>query len=119
MLAAGSRHHCRRTSPTSRTWRFRGYYPSGISSTCDASAAAIKAIGGTAEFIKLDDPKFKGKFKGVTHMMMLGTGHLDVFDVIQKWVGKNVPGQSKKVACARANVRDYGDDDDDHGHGHR
>jgi pimeloyl-ACP methyl ester carboxylesterase len=88
----------------------RGYYPSGISSSCDVSVADINAIGGKAEFIKLDDPKYKDKFKGVTHMMMMGIGHLDVFDVIQKWVAKNVPGSSKKVSCPRANNRDDPED---------
>ena len=43
-------------------------------------------------------------------MMMMGIGHLDVFDVIQKWVAKNVPGSSKRVDCARANNR--GDPED-------
>ena len=47
-------------------------------------------------------PYSSDKFKGVTHMMMLGTGHLDVFDVIQKWVGKNVPGSEQEGSVSRA-----------------
>jgi hypothetical protein len=75
-----------------------------------ANVAAITAAGGKAEIVDLADPKYKDKFKGVTHMMMMGIGHLDVFDVIQKWVAKNVPGSSKRVDCARANNR--GDPED-------
>jgi len=44
-----------------------------------------------AEYIKLDDPKYGGRFNGTTHMMMLGTNHLDVADVILDWVDENVP----------------------------
>ena len=43
-----------------------------------------------AEYIKLDDPRFGGAFNGTTHMMMLGTNHLAVADVILDWVETNV-----------------------------
>ena len=55
-------------------------------------------------------------------MMMMGIGHLDVFDVIQKWVGKNVPGAEQEGACVRQRAQQQAairDDDYDHGHGHR
>ena len=90
----------------------RGWYLSGSTALCDATVAAINSAGGTAESIKLDDPKFGNQFQGVTHMMMLGNNHLKVFDVIQDWVGKHVAGQSKKVACSRSN----NDHDSDLGH---
>lgn len=66
------------------------------SPTCIDSVAKInarRALGlgsAKAEYIKLDDPKFRGRFNGTTHMMMLGTNHLDVADVILDWVDDNV-----------------------------
>lgn len=97
------------------------YYPGLSTATYQANVDAINLAGGKAELVSLSNPVYGDKFKGVTHMMMMGIGHLDVFDVIQKWVAKNVPGSSKKVSCARANNRgdpeDFDDDDDDH-HGH-
>lgn len=100
------------------------YYPGLSTAVYEANVAAITAAGGKAEVVSLNNPIYKDKFKGVTHMMMMGIGHLDVFDVIQRWIGKNVPGSSKKVACARPNTRgdivdDDAEDDEGHGHGHR
>ncbi|MSV34090.1 MAG: hypothetical protein EXQ47_00630 [Bryobacterales bacterium] len=43
-----------------------------------------------AEYIKLDEVK-NPVFKGTTHMMMLGTNHLDVADVILNWTDENIP----------------------------
>jgi hypothetical protein len=53
-----------------------------------------------AEYIKLDELK-NPVFKGTTHMMMLGTNHLDVADVILNWTDENIPprkanGKQKK-----------------------
>jgi hypothetical protein len=42
-----------------------------------------------AEYIKLDELK-DPVFKGTTHMMMLGTNHLDVADVILNWANENI-----------------------------
>lgn len=67
------------------------------SPTCMDTVAQIRArraagLGtAKAEYIKLDDPKFNGRFNGTTHMMMLGTNHLAVADVILDWVRRNVP----------------------------
>jgi hypothetical protein len=96
------------------------YYPGLSTAVYETNVAEIKAAGGRAEVVSLNNPIYKNRFKGVTHMMMMGVGHLDVFDVIQRWVGQNVPGSSKKVACGRANSRgDIGEDDDrDHDHDH-
>ena len=43
-----------------------------------------------AEYIKLDELK-NPVFKGTTHMMMLGTNHLDIADVILNWADENIP----------------------------
>jgi hypothetical protein len=48
-----------------------------------------------AEYIKLDELG-NPVFNGTTHMMMLGTNHLEVADVILNWVEKNVPPKKKK-----------------------
>lgn len=69
------------------------------SPTCKDTVAQInarRAAGfGTAkaEYIKLDDPKYGGQFNGTTHMMMLGTNHLAVADLLIDWVQRNVPTQ--------------------------
>jgi hypothetical protein len=80
---------------------FRGYYP-GINSSCIATVDAIKAAGGTAAYITLADPVFGDKFKGVTHMMMLGTNNLQVFDVIRDWAEANIPNPMTSQACPPA-----------------
>ena len=78
---------------------------SSTSQVCQDTVQAInarRAAGqGTAkaDYIKLDE--MGPVFRGTTHMMMLGTNHLEVADVILDWVGKNVPpknrsGKSKK-----------------------
>lgn len=96
------------------------YYPGLSTAVYQTNVDAIKAAGGKADLVSLSNPIYKDRFKGVTHMMMMGRGHLDVFDVIQKWVSLNVPGSSNKVACARPNSRgDIDEGDRDHGYGHR
>jgi hypothetical protein len=47
-----------------------------------------------AEYIKLDE--MGPAFNGTTHMMMLGTNHLEVADVILNWAGQNIPPKAKK-----------------------
>jgi hypothetical protein len=77
---------------------FGGFY-AGVSQICQNTVAAIQAAGGTADAIRLNDPAYGDRFKGVTHMMMLGTGHLEVFDVILDWANRNIPNQPKKNTC--------------------
>ena len=52
-----------------------------------------------ATYIALDDPSFKGKFNGVTHMMMDGTNALEVYDVILDWANKNIPNPPSTGKC--------------------
>src|SRR4051812_15022749 len=77
----------------------RGYYPGLADATYQANVNAIDAAGGTAEFISLADPRYGGEFKGVTHMMMLGTKSAEVLDVIMDWANRNIPNQPKKSSC--------------------
>jgi hypothetical protein len=70
--------------------------------TCVDAVAEINAsptrTASPATFLELDeigDPRFDG----TTHMMMLGTNNLDVFDAIRHWVEDNVGGEPEKTAC--------------------
>ena len=68
----------------------------GTSAACQSTVDAIQERrtagqgSAAAEYIKLDelgDPAFDG----TTHMLMTGTNHLEVADVILGWVDENVP----------------------------
>ncbi len=68
----------------------------GTSETCQTTVDAINDRRGggegiaAADYIKLDelgDPAFDG----TTHMLMDGTNHIEVADVILDWVDENVP----------------------------
>jgi hypothetical protein len=68
------------------------------SAQCQATVDSInarRAAGqGTAEaeYLQLDendDPRFLG----TTHMMMLGTNHLEVADVILEWAAEHIPNR--------------------------
>jgi hypothetical protein len=82
--------------------------------------AAIKAEGGTADYIQLDQPgpwqgsyaggygpDYTGPFAGVSHMMMIEDNpapngkatNLQVMDVILDWADKNI-SKPKTIACA-------------------
>jgi hypothetical protein len=52
-----------------------------------------------ATYIALDDPSFKGKFNGVTHMMMDGSNALEVYNVILDWADKNIPNPPSTGKC--------------------
>jgi hypothetical protein len=79
----------------------------GTSAVCVTTVTDINARRATrlgtakADYVQLDDPSFRGDFNGTTHMMMLGTNHLEVADVILEWVDDNV----------RSNRRRGGDSD--------
>jgi hypothetical protein len=92
----------------------RVYPGPGDRTECQDSVDAIKAAGGKAEFIKLDQPgwwqgsyagpfgkEYVGPFTGVSHMMMIESnpgpyspdgkaGNLQVMDVILKWADENI-----------------------------
>jgi hypothetical protein len=81
----------------------RGYYPGLADAGYQANVNAINAAGGHAEFISLADPAYGDRFKGVTHMMMLGTKATEVLDVILGWAKANIPNQPKKNTCGPGN----------------
>ena len=65
--------------------------------------------------LNIEDPIFKGKLNGHTHMGMLGRTALKEFDFFLEWADKNISNPMEKSSCS-GNHHD--DDDDDHGHGH-
>jgi hypothetical protein len=78
---------------------FKGDYTvfsQGCQDTVNAINARRAAGQGTAkaDYIQLDDPSYKGKFNGVTHMMMDGTNNLQVMDVMLDWAGKYIDNPS-------------------------
>jgi hypothetical protein len=88
---------------------FKGYY-SATSTAAQTLVAEIKALGGTADYIQLDQPGFwqgdyqgpygfdyVGPFKGVSHMMMIETTNLKVMDVILEWAGQNIKQPEPKM----------------------
>jgi len=89
---------------------FIGDY-TGHSTGAQTLVAAIKAEGGTADYIKLDEPgpwqgsysgpyaeAYVGPFAGVSHMMMIESSNLQVMDVILDWTSKNIKNP-KAIAC--------------------
>jgi hypothetical protein len=71
----------------------------------DTNYAAVAAINASpthtakAEVIDLDNPSFNGKFNGTTHMNMLGTNNLEVFDVLLNWANQYIPNPMVESSC--------------------
>jgi hypothetical protein len=110
------------------------------SPVCQQSVAAIKAIGGKAEYIELDEPgwwqgsyrgpfgiDYVGPFRGISHMMMIEDNpapstkgkkgkatNLQVMDVMLEWADRTIK-QPKTQSCEYKDDR-HDDDDDDHHH---
>jgi hypothetical protein len=71
-----------------------------------AAVAAINASPGRdvppAQVIDVDVPGFEGgRFLGQTHMNMLGTNNLEVFDLMLNWAKKNIPNAPKTISCTK------------------
>jgi hypothetical protein len=66
------------------------------SQACQDSVDAINARRAAgfgrafAEYVKLDDAKYNGRYNGVTHMMMDDTTALDVADVMLAWGAQHI-----------------------------
>jgi len=101
---------------------FKGDY-SATSTNAVNLVAAIKAAGGTADYIQLDQPGpwqgsyagpfgpgYIGPFAGVSHMMMIESNpsptgqatNLQVMDVILDWADKNIPTPQTQ-SCGQGN----------------
>jgi hypothetical protein len=90
---------------------FKGDY-SATSAQCQSTVDAIRASGGTADYIQLDQPgpwqgkyagpygpAYVGPFAGVSHMMMIESSNLPVMDVMLDWAGKNISKPKPTAAC--------------------
>jgi hypothetical protein len=73
---------------------------------------------GPATYVDTETLSPQKKWRGQTHMNMLGTNNLDLFDYFLAWSKKNIDNPSYKGGCASGDDdRDqHDDDDDDHHH---
>jgi hypothetical protein len=55
---------------------------------------------GRALSLNAEDPRFKGKLQGHTHMGMLGATRLAQFDYFLEWAGKNIPNPMVRSHCS-------------------
>src|SRR5262249_57484881 len=71
------------------------YRPMAFREGNDAAVAAMNASPtrkvGPALVVTAEDPRFKGKFNGHTHMGMLGSTALAEFDFFLEWAETNIP----------------------------
>jgi hypothetical protein len=54
---------------------------------------------GPALVLDVEDPMFKGRFNGQTHMNMLGSTNLALFDFFLQWAGKNIKNPFVASGC--------------------
>jgi hypothetical protein len=62
------------------------------------NASPTRSVG-PATYVDLDDPSFGGKFLGQTHMNMLGTTNLAVFDYAMTWADQNIQNPVVETSC--------------------
>ena len=62
------------------------------------NASPTRTVG-PALALDLDDPRFGGRFKGNTHMNMLGTTNIAVFDFLLEWASTNIPNPFVPDGC--------------------
>jgi len=65
--------------------------------TREINRAAVAAMNaspgrdvGPALALDIEDPRFAGELNGTTHMNMLGTTNLKLFDFFLEWARKNI-----------------------------
>ena len=83
------------------------YRPAATRNVNRAFVAALNASPtrsvGPATYYDLDDPSFNGKFLGQTHMNMLGTTNIALFDLFLDWADKNIPNPIVATSCPSGN----------------
>ena len=62
------------------------------------NSSPTRAVG-PATYVDLDSPELLGKFKGTTHMNMLGTTNIALFDYFLAWADKNIPNPPSTGKC--------------------
>jgi len=80
------------------------YRPLSTRKGNNAAVAAMNASRtrkvGPALSLNVEDPAFKGKLNGHTHMGMLGSTALAEFDFFLDWASKNIDNPLLKTGCA-------------------
>lgn len=80
------------------------YRPLATRKLNDADVARMNASPtrkvGPALSLNAEDPRFKGKLQGHTHMGMLGATQKATFDFFLEWAGKNIPNPMVRSHCA-------------------
>ena len=66
----------------------------------DAMNASPTRKVGPALSLNAEDPRFKGKLTGHTHMGMLGATQRAAFDYFLEWAGKNIPNPMIRSNCS-------------------
>jgi hypothetical protein len=74
----------------------------------DAMNASPTRKVGPALSLNAEDPRFKGKLKGHTHMGMLGSTRVAEFDFFLEWANKNIPNPMVRSSCSnKGHGRDH------------
>ena len=68
------------------------------------NASPTRAVG-PALALDLDHPQFGDRFRGMTHMNMLGPNNLALFDFFLEWAGKNIPNPIVANSCSERRSR--------------
>jgi hypothetical protein len=65
----------------------------------EMNASKTRKVG-PALSLNAEDPRFKDKLKGHTHMGMLGATRIAQFDYFLEWAGKNIPNPMVRSNCS-------------------
>ena len=86
------------------------YRPLATRQVNRAAAAAMNASPtrtvGPALVLDIEDPRFEGRLNGQTHMNMLGTTNIALFDFFLEWAGENIDNPFVPGDCDEKAKRD-------------
>lgn len=85
------------------------YRPLATRQVNRAAVAAMNASGsrvvGPALALDIEDPQFAGQLNGTTHMNMLGTTNLALFDFFLEWASENIDNPFVPGGCKEEKVK--------------
>lgn len=84
----------------------------------EMNASPTRKVG-PALSINAEDPRFKGKFLGHTHMGMLGSTAQAQFEFFLRWADKNIPNPIAATSCKKKEKPKPPKHRDGHGYGHK
>ena len=79
-------------------YRLDTFRPGNRAFIAALNASPTRSVG-PATYIDLDDPALGGKFLGTTHMNMLGTNNLELFDLFLDWAEDNIDNPIVQSSC--------------------